>query len=183
LAADIQAAQDVLGAQQNPARQNNIAPRVIAYDPFNNGKTVIRAAYGIFYDKPLLAIAFNSTSPTPHNNSKVFLPGSPAPFNPATGAPNLLNAVQIFQGTVAPPGTPGSGIAASAQYQPGRQRFNDQTFPASAPCCRLLCPSPKISSTLTPIANVTVERQLSKTCPSPQVTCSSAHTICRIRAT
>ncbi len=165
-ASDIQAAQDVVGAQQGiPRDKNNIAPRVaIAYDPFNNGKTVIRAAYGIFYDKPLLVIAFNSDiADAAQQQQGVFLPGSPAPFNPATGAPNLLNAVQIFQGTVAPPGTPGSGIAASAQYQPGRQRFNDQTFPGFGPVLPFTLPIAKdFKYAYANQANVTVERQLSK---------------------
>lgn len=165
-AADIQAAQDVVGAQQGiPRDKNNIAPRVaLAYDPFNNGKTVIRAAYGIFYDKPLLAIAFNSDiADAAQQQQGVFLPGSPAPFNPATGAANLLNAVQIFQGTVAPPGTPGSGIAAGAQYQFGRQRFNDQTFPGFGPVLPFTLPIAKdFKYAYANQANFTVERQLSK---------------------
>ena len=50
---------------------------------------------------------------------------------------------KCFKGTVCPPGGPVSpicpagvvtpGVAAGAQYQFGRQRFNDQTFPGFGP--------------------------------------------------
>ena len=61
-AAQVLAAQDALGVQQGfPRDKNNWAPRLaVAWDPKNNGKNVIRAAFGLFYDHPLLAIAFNS---------------------------------------------------------------------------------------------------------------------------
>ena len=61
-ASDILAAQDAIGVQQGfPRDKNNFAPRVgFAWDIHNDGKTVLRASYGIFYDHPLLAIGFNS---------------------------------------------------------------------------------------------------------------------------
>jgi hypothetical protein len=41
--------------------KNNWAPRLaVAWDVRNNAKTVVRAAFGLFYDHPLLAVAFNS---------------------------------------------------------------------------------------------------------------------------
>ena len=135
-AADITAAQDAVNARQGfPHDTNNFAPRVaIAWDPWNDNKTVFRAAYGIFYDHPLLAIGFNSDiADAAQQQQLVAVAGSPAQTS-------LLNAVQIFQGTVCTPGhaitpicpTAGTitpGVAASAEYQFGRQRFNDQTFP------------------------------------------------------
>ena len=136
-AADILAAQNAVNAQQGfPRDKNNWAPRLaVAWDVNNNAKTVVRAAFGLFYDHPLLAAAFNSDIGDASQQQQVILTaGSPSPFS-------LLNAAQVFQGTVivcnfagAIPGvncTPGA--ASSAQYQLGRQRFNDQTFPGFGP--------------------------------------------------
>jgi hypothetical protein len=138
-AADVLAAQDAMGVQQGfPRDKNNWAPRVaIAWDPWGDGKTSVRAAFGIFYDHPLLAIAFNSDiADAVQQQQGILTPGSPSQTA-------LLNAVQVFQGTVCPPGGPVTpicpagvvtpGVAAGAQYQFGRQRFNDQTFPGFGP--------------------------------------------------
>ena len=82
-AADLQTAQDVFGVQQGfPRDKNNFAPRFgVAWDINNDGKTVIRAAYGIFYDHPLLAVAFNSdiADAAQQQQFTTVLPGSPAP--------------------------------------------------------------------------------------------------------
>ncbi|MGI9104883.1 MAG: TonB-dependent receptor domain-containing protein, partial [Pyrinomonadaceae bacterium] len=61
-AADIGAVQDFFNVQQGfPRDKNNIAPRAgFAWDITGDGKTVVRGAFGLFYDHPLLAIAFNS---------------------------------------------------------------------------------------------------------------------------
>jgi Carboxypeptidase regulatory-like domain/TonB dependent receptor len=138
-AADVLAAQDAMGVQQGfPRDKNNWAPRLaVAWDPWGDGKTSIRAAFGIFYDHPLLAIAFNSDiADAVQQQQGILTPGSPTQTA-------LLNAVQVFQGTVCPPGGPITpicpagvvtpGVAAGAQYQFGRQRFNDQTFPGFGP--------------------------------------------------
>ncbi len=40
--------------------KNNIAPRIgLSYSPFKDGKTVIRAGYGLFYDSPSLSLVSN----------------------------------------------------------------------------------------------------------------------------
>jgi hypothetical protein len=133
-ASDILAAQDALNVQQGfPRDTNNWAPRLAAaWDIFGNGRTVARAAIGLFYDHPLLAVAFNSDiADAAQQQQAVLTPGSPTPTA-------LLNATQVFQGTVCtaaggnplcPAGVFTPGAAPSAQYQFGRQRFNDQTFP------------------------------------------------------
>ncbi len=132
-AADILAAQNAVGVQQGiPRDTNNWAPRGgFAFDVFGSGKTVLRGSLGLYYDHPLLAIAFNSDiADASQQQQAVLTAGSPAP----TG---LLNAAQVFQGTVC--GANGSnaticgatvtpGVASTAQYQFGRQRFNDQTY-------------------------------------------------------
>jgi hypothetical protein len=138
-AADVLAAQDAMGVQQGfPRDKNNWAPRLaIAWDPWGDGKTSIRAAFGIFYDHPLLAISFNSDiADAVQQQQGILTPGSPLQTS-------LLNAVQVFQGTVCPPGGPVTpvcpagvvtpGVAVGSQYQFGRQRFNDQTFPGFGP--------------------------------------------------
>ncbi len=173
LSADqVLAAQDALNVQQGiPRDKNNIAPRFgIAYDLTGDGKTVLRAAYGIFYDHPLLAIAFNSDiADAAQQNQGVFLPGSPSPTA-------LLNAVQIFQGTVCVPGAPRTpvcaglpagvatpGVAPGTDYQFGRQRFNDQTFPGLGPVLPFSLPVNKdFEYAYANQANLTIERQLAK---------------------
>ena len=55
-----QAGYDFLGLQKGiQTDKNNIQPRIgIAWDPKGDGKTVVRASYGIFYDHPLLGLYF-----------------------------------------------------------------------------------------------------------------------------
>ncbi len=113
------AAEKALGIIEGiPRDYNNFAPRVgLAWDPWKNGKTVIRAAYGLFYDHPLLALAFDSD----------VADGSQAPQfallfgNPGCGSSlaTAVNAVNAFQGILAScPGTAG------LNYLPNEQRFN-----------------------------------------------------------
>jgi hypothetical protein len=168
-AADILAAQNALNVQQGfPRDKNNWAPRIaVAWDINNNAKTVLRAAYGIFYDHPLLAIAFNSDiADAVQQQQGILTPGSPAQTA-------LLNAVQVFQGTVCPPGGPVSaicpagvvtpGVAAGSQYQFGRQRFNDQTFPGFGPVLPFtLHVNKDFEYAYATQANGTIERQLTK---------------------
>ena len=121
-ASDILAAQDAVGVQQGfPRDKNNFAPRLgFAYDLFGDSKTVLRGSIGLYYDHPLLAAAFNSDiADAAQQQQAVLTAGSPSPTA-------LLNAAQVFQGTSIPGVTP--GLATNAQYQSGRQRFNDQTF-------------------------------------------------------
>src|SRR6185436_1693467 len=167
-AADVLAAQDAMGVQQGfPRDKNNWAPRLaVAWDPRNDGKTVIRAAFGLFYDHPLLAIAFNSDiADAVQQQQGILTPGSPSPTS-------LLNAAQVFQGTVCapgggnpicPPGVVTPGVAAGAQYQFGRQRFNDQTFPGFGPVLPFTLHVQKnFEYAYANQGNFTIERQLSK---------------------
>src|SRR5215813_5606581 len=172
-AADIQAAQDAMNVQQGfPRDKNNWAPRVgFAWDVKNDAKTVVRGAFGIFYDHPLLAIAFNSDiADAVQQQQGILTPvGGPFPIDTITGLPVLLNATQVFQGTLCPGGplcpagfrTP--GLAAGAQYQFGRQRFNDQTFPGFGPVLPFTLPVQKnFEYAYANQGNFTIERQLTK---------------------
>jgi hypothetical protein len=138
-AQDVQVAQDALNVTQGfPRDTNNWAPRVgVAWDVFNNGKTVLRAAGGMFYDHPLLAVAFNSDiGDGSQQQQATLLPiGGPDPTR-------LFNAFQVFHGTVC--GVQGSnpaicgaavtpGVATSAQYLFGQQRFNPSAFTGFGP--------------------------------------------------
>ena len=127
-ASDVQTAQDALNITQGfPRDKNNIAPRLgFAWDIGGDGKTIVRGAIGRFFDHPLLAVSFNSNiADGSQQQQSTLLPlGSPAPTQ-------LLNALQVFQGTAIPGVTP--GLAASAQYLNGFQRFNPQTFTGFGP--------------------------------------------------
>ncbi len=168
---DILAAQDALGVQQGiPRDTNNWAPRFgFALDMFGNGKTVLRGSVGLYYDHPLLVVAFNSDiADASQQQQAVLTAGSPSPTS-------LLNAAQVFQGTVCVPGSTtnpfcvaaGSpvtpGVASSAQYQFGRMRFNDQTYSGFGAVLPFTLPISKdfkyASATQ---ANLSIERQLTK---------------------
>ncbi len=146
-AEDIQGLQDALGVQQGfPRDSNNWAPRMgFAWDVTGRGSTVVRGAVGMFYDHPLLAVAFNSNiADASQQQQATLLPiGGPSP----TG---LFNAFQVFHGTVcnrgtatspycaaalaaAPPGTRTPGVATSANYLYGQQRFDPSTFTGFGP--------------------------------------------------
>jgi hypothetical protein len=168
-ASDMLAAQNAVNVQQGfPRDKNNYAPRVgVAWDVMGDQKTVIRAAAGIFYDHPLLAIAFNSDiADAAQQQQGILTPqGGPSPTA-------LLNATQVFQGTVCtaasanplcPPGVFTPGAASTAQYQFGRQRFNDQTFPGFGPVLPFtLHVSKNFEYAYANQANFTIERQLTK---------------------
>jgi Carboxypeptidase regulatory-like domain len=166
-ATDLLAAQDAINVQQGfPRDKNNFAPRIgFAWDLKGDAKTVVRGAYGLFYDHPLLAIGFNSDiADAAQQQQGILTPGSPTPTS-------LLNAVQVFQGTVVicnfPGAVPGGnctpGAAASSQYQAGRQRFNDQTFPGFGPVLPFTLPVAKdFKYAYANQANFTVERQLTR---------------------
>jgi hypothetical protein len=163
--ANLLAAQNALGVQQGfPRDKNNFAPRIaVAWDPKNNGKTVLRAAYGIFYDHPLLAVAFNADiADAAQQQQTTLLFNNPAPTT-------LLNATQVFQGTVCtgsgnplcPPGFRTPGVAAGTQYQFGRQRFNDQTFPGFGTILPFVLPvSTDFEYGYANQANATIEHQI-----------------------
>jgi hypothetical protein len=119
-----------------PVFTNGFQPRAgIAWDPWGDGKTVIRAGGGLFYDHPLLAVAFDSTTADGARSSQlVAAGGSPSAcgvfpvgypgFTPICGAgdsPGNLNAGSLFQGVLN--STTPAGFPFSIPYIPSQQRF------------------------------------------------------------
>jgi hypothetical protein len=156
--ADVQIAQDTLNVQQGfPRDKNNWAPRMgFAWDVMGDSKTVIRGAVGLFYDHPLLAVAFNSDigDGSQQQQSTLVPIGGPSP----TG---LFNAFQVFHGTAIPGVTP--GLAASAHYLNGFQRFDPSTFTGFGPILPFtLHVSKDFEYPYATQGNLTFERQVGK---------------------
>jgi hypothetical protein len=104
--------QNALGIGQGIPRDfNNVAPRIgLAWDPAKDGKSVIRASYGLFYDHPLLALAFDSDVADASQAPQIVLfPGAPGNCS--------LNASNAFQGLL-------SCLPPAFNYLPNEQRFN-----------------------------------------------------------
>jgi len=115
-----QKAQDVLGILKGiPRDTNNIAPRIgLAWDPGANGKTVVRGSYGIFYDHPPLALAFDSAVGDGSRAPQfAWTGGAPAPCTSAAAGIFNLNATNIFQGLL-------GCLPPNFGYLPQEQRFN-----------------------------------------------------------
>ena len=124
-----QAAENALGITRGiPRDTNNVAPRIgLAWDPSKNGKTVVRASYGMFYDHPLLALAFDSYVADGSQAPQIILGGGAFcdPNKPATQGVGSLNATNGFQGiqTSAACALP-PALAQGLQYLPNEQRYN-----------------------------------------------------------
>ncbi|MCU1285027.1 MAG: hypothetical protein JWO13_1377 [Acidobacteriales bacterium] len=125
------AAEAALGIVEGiPQDSNNIAPRIgIAWDPWKDGKTVFRASYGMFYDHPLLALAFNSAVADGTQAPQLAFFGSGSPCTPAsvlsaTSPVTNLNAANIFQGSLTNPNCFPAALAPALAYLPGQQRFD-----------------------------------------------------------
>ena len=120
------AAEKALGVVEGiPRDYNNVAPRIgLAWDPAGDGKTVIRAGFGIFYDHPLLATAFDAVTADGGRSVQLLSIGStPSACGLVTlvcgngqDSPANLNGSSIFQGVL--------NALPNMFYLPNQQRFD-----------------------------------------------------------
>ena len=132
------AAEKALGVVEGiPRDYNNFAPRFgLAWDPTGSGKTSIRLGYGLFYDHPLLAIAFNSVTADGGRSVQLLSAGGTASAcglvtpdcatlgSAGTDSPANLNGSSIFQGVLNTGSADLAFSPLSLAYLPSQQRFD-----------------------------------------------------------
>ncbi|HTS34983.1 MAG TPA: TonB-dependent receptor [Candidatus Solibacter sp.] len=127
-------AYNLLGLQKGiQTDKNNFQPRLgMAWDPKGDGKTVIRASYGMFYDHPLLGLYFLGDASDGSSSGQLAFAGT-GPCS-GDGNPGNLNAIPIFQGLQSMPGCAPSVFPtanANLGYLPNQQQFQSLNFPQS----------------------------------------------------
>jgi len=125
------AAYNSLGLQKGiQTDTNNVQPRLgLAWDPKGNGKSVLRASYGIFYDHPLLGLYFLGDASDGSKSGQLLFPGG-SPCSPGVvPGPGSLNGTNIFQGILNSPDC----LPTVPGYQAGGQRFNPAPFTGNSP--------------------------------------------------
>ena len=129
----------LLGLQKGiQTDKNNIQPRIgVAWDPSGNGKSVVRASYGMFYDHPLLGLYFLGQASDGSSSGQLAFAGTSVCSG--AGNPGNLNAITIFQGlpinqaSAANPcaATLNPETASALGFLPNQQQFQSQNFPGS----------------------------------------------------
>jgi len=124
----------LLGLQKGiQTDNNNFQPRIgLAYDPKGDGKTVIRASYGIFYDHPLLGLYFLGDASDGSSSGQLAFGGT-SPCS-GDGQATNLNAIPIFQGSLNSPGcapSPFPQANTNLGYLANQQQFQSLNFPQS----------------------------------------------------
>lgn len=103
-------------------QDSNVAPRIgAAYDITGDGKTVVRANYGIFYDRAPGNLESQSLKFNADTVPLIILAGGAPCTAASTFNPLNLNATNTFQGSLSNPNClPIPGL----NYLPGQQRFD-----------------------------------------------------------
>jgi hypothetical protein len=130
-------AYDTLGLQKGiKTDTNNIQPRFgVAWDPKGDGKTVVRASFGMFYDHPLLGLYFLGDASDGSTSGQLAFAGTG--FCSTAGSATNLNAIPIFQGNLINSASPQCAPSAFPQananlfYQPNQQQFQSLNTPNS----------------------------------------------------
>jgi hypothetical protein len=135
------AAYNELGLQKGiQTATHNVQPRVgMAWDPKGDGKTVLRASYGIFYDHPLLGLYFLGDASDGSTSGQLAFGGTGLCSIPAGSTSNFanLNAIPIFQGlpinstTGACAVSNNPAVVSALGYLPNQQQFQALNFPQS----------------------------------------------------
>ena len=97
--------------------KNNFMPRLgLTYDPFGDGRTILRGGYGLYYDQALVGIFLQNAFINPPFNASASVT-NPVLGNPAAGLPPTTRGALALRGTGLPFHTP-----QSQQWNVGLQR-------------------------------------------------------------